>query len=200
MQHIFAVMMHPIRSLPAVLWYRYRDHLVRLDGDDRRLRFGRTLDAAAISRFVAGLDPAGSRVLVFSDPTLAVRGAVLISLLPGGGAELAFSIEAPWRRRGLGRDLAARALLWLRNRGIARAQVFCAGENLAMRRLARRAGFTLRLAGSECEGSVALAPASLRSLLREAVAAGAGLNDAYRRARWIMIMRAFRFEAASQPA
>lgn len=189
--------MHPIRTLPFGRWHRFRDHLLRLDAEDRRLRFLRTLDDSAVARFVAGLEPAANRVLVFTDAALEVRGAVLISLLPDRTAELAFSIERSWRRRGLGRDLAARALLWLRNRGIARAQVFCAAENLAMRRLARYAGFTLLLQGGECEGSVVLAAPSVRSLVREGLAVRAGLCDAYLNASKELLMPSLRLRFAA---
>lgn len=189
-------MMHPIRSLPAGRWHRYRDHLLRLDANDRRLRFGLTRDDHAIARFAAGLDAGRNRVLVFCDETLAVRGAVLISLLDAGGAELAFSIERGWRRQGLGRDLAGRALLWLQNRGIATARVFCAAENLAMRRLARCAGLTLTLQDSECEGAIALPPPSRWSLLREAFAEQYGLYDTYRKANHSVPMLAPRLRPA----
>lgn len=190
-------MMHPIRTLPFGRWQRFRDHLLRLDAEDRRLRFLRTLDDGAVARFVEGLEPAANRVLVFTDAALEVRGAVLISLLPDGGAELAFSIERPWRRRGLGRDLAARALLWLRNRGIARAQIFCAAENLAMRHLARHAGFSLRLHGGECEGSVALAAPSVLSLVREGFAVRAGLYDAFVNGRAALLLPVYRLRSAA---
>lgn len=190
-------MMNSIRNLPPSLWHRYRDHLARLSAEDRRLRFGHMLDDRAIDHFVEGLDPASNHVLVCEDEAGVVVGAVLISLLADRSAELAFSVEAAWRGRGLGRVLGDRAVLWLRNRGIRRAQLVCAGENLAMRRLARHLGMTLAFQESSCEGGADLAPPTPWSLLQEAVALHGVLWARYWGTQFRLFMPALRAGSAA---
>jgi RimJ/RimL family protein N-acetyltransferase len=169
--------MYTIRTLSPEDWHRYRDHLLRLDGDGRRARFGRRLDDAAIAAHVGRLDRAATRILVHEDAGARVVGAVEISSMAGAAAELAFSVDAPQRDAGLGSELARRAFLAARNRGFRRVHVFTTGDNRPMRSLARRAGMRLRLDGGECEGSLDLPPATIFSLLLELTGERAALYE-----------------------
>ena len=99
---------------------KYREHLLRLDPESRRNRFGGAVSDEFIERFVEltlGLDAVIHGFFV--DGTL--RGAAELRPLGSGfanEAEAAFSIEKPWQSHGVGSELLKRTLLAARNRGI----------------------------------------------------------------------------------
>ncbi|MCP5365039.1 MAG: GNAT family N-acetyltransferase [Hyphomicrobiales bacterium] len=148
--------MHPIRSLRSFEWDLYRDHMLALDHADRRLRFGHLMSDEAVSGFVDRINPSNTRILARFDADLRIVGAAQLSRLPHGDAELSFSVDPSWRRKGLGLALARRALLAARNKGIKQVCLFCLAENHPMRRLAFKAGLSVDRLGSECEATVSL--------------------------------------------
>jgi RimJ/RimL family protein N-acetyltransferase len=169
--------MFAIRTLLPFEWNRYERHLLRLDGEDRRLRFGSTVKDEGIRAFVRRLDIRRTLVLGHLDAAGEVVGAVQIFLADARSVELAFSVEAAFRVLGLGTALMERALLWARNRGLRQVYLHCWTDNRAMCRLAHRAGMALRTSAADTEASLRLASPSPRSLLREWLAMyAAGLD------------------------
>jgi RimJ/RimL family protein N-acetyltransferase len=159
--------MYTIRSLMPWEAWKLKAHLLRLDDDDRRLRFGYRISDAAIEAFVSRINWLNERVLVASDEEGHVIGAVHVARLGSRDAEFAFSVERNYRQRGIGGALCQRALLWARNRGFRRAFTYCAAQNMAMRRLALACGMRVSCTGGDCEGNLSLAPASLSTWLSE---------------------------------
>jgi RimJ/RimL family protein N-acetyltransferase len=187
-----------IRTLFPNEIFRYREHLLRLSAEDRRLRFGNVVADGVIDAYVDGIDPARDRILVHMDGSLAVIGAVHISTSHRHATELAFSVEKPARGAGLGTQLAERAILWNRNRGIRRVTICCLPENRAMRRLSARIGMPMTTEDGLCEGTLDLAGATPLSVLRETAQETAAFVDAS--ARWnARALRGFGLSAL-QPA
>lgn len=155
----------------------YRDHLLRLDAADRRLRFGTTISDEAIEAFVARISRWRTRIIARFNHRLEVIAAVQISLSDGPLAELAFSVDAAERGQGVATALMDRALLWARNRGILRVHAHCQAENQPMRRLARRAGMAIDMGAGEAEGILDLPAATPLSMARELWLEQAGLWD-----------------------
>lgn len=155
----------------------YRDHLLRLDDADRRLRFGARRDDAAIYAYVSSLRPSADVVLAHFGNDLEVLGAAHIALTAARVAEFAFSVEASRRGSGIGAALFSRAILFARNRGTRTAVVYCLAANRAMRILARNAAMSVDSAAGDSEGSVDLPPPSSRSIFTEMVSEHAGLCD-----------------------
>lgn len=169
--------MSALRMLMPFELDTYRDHLLRLGADDRRLRFGTPASDARILAFADGIDFHQTRVLARLDASLNVVAAVQISLHSRRVVELAFSVERAYRRAGLGTELMNRALLWARNRRRSNAHVHCLAENIAMRRLAAAAGMEMTTAGGETEAVMVLSAATPLSYAAEAFGEGAGLAD-----------------------
>ncbi len=129
-----------IRRLWPIELDRIRAHLLRLDPESRRLRFGGLVGPAQIEAHCAGLET--SHAVLFG---YVAGGAVraLGELLPiagsdGRGAELAISVERRWRNRGIGTELLRRLIGAARNRLIVRLYMVCLIDNGRMLRLARR--------------------------------------------------------------
>ena len=117
-------MSEPAEGVIRKLWIDragpYRDHLLRLDADSRRNRFGGAVSDDFIRKYVAL--PMGIEAVMhgyFVDGVL--RGVAELRPLGHGfsdEAEAAFSIETKWQSHGVGTALLERTLLAARNRGI----------------------------------------------------------------------------------
>src|SRR5215475_4284459 len=118
----------------------YRDHLLRLDPDSRRNRFGGAVSNEFIENFVEltlGLDAVIHGFFV--DGML--RGAAELRTLGPAlahEAEAAFSIEKPWQSHGVGSELLERTLLAARNRGIKLVHMTCLAHNQRIQQLASK--------------------------------------------------------------
>lgn len=166
-----------------------RDHLLRLEPEQRRLRFSGTVGEAAIARHVAeAFEPRalllGRHVLIGAVqgalPAARVVGLAELRLEPGRReAEAAFSVERAHRKRGVGARLFARVLLCARNRGVSRVHVRCLAHNVAMHALARRLGLALRFVDDEIEGVLALDPPTPLTLVAERMGDLAGWMGAF---------------------
>jgi RimJ/RimL family protein N-acetyltransferase len=155
----------------------YRDHLLRLSAEDRRLRFNISLDDEAIVAYVAQINLWDTRIIARFDHRLAVIAAVQITVIEGRLAELAFTVDEAERGRGLATTLMRRALLWARNRTIRHVCMQFLTENQAVRRVARRVGMTIVTEAGNAEADIALPPPTALSLAWEFAAEHVGLWD-----------------------
>lgn len=175
--HLSPTMIHCIRTLTAAELPKYRDHLLRLRAEDRRLRFGFPISDQAIRDHVRGIDTEADRILVHVDDDLNVTAAVHIAVGVPGTVEFAFSVDKQWRDRGMGRQLFERAILWARNRGRRDAFIYYLVDNRAMRHLARQAGMSSHNEAGEIEGRLRLEPPTPLSYLRELAIERWGMYD-----------------------
>jgi len=159
---------------------QYRDHLLRLDPDSRRNRFGGAVDDDVIRRHVDTIDGLG--VLLhgfFVDGVL--RGAAELRLLGApfsDAAETALSIERPWQSHGVGSALLERCLLAARNRGVRRLHMICLTENLRMQQLARKFEAELSFDLGGVVGDVETPFPTPLSMFRELIADGSRMAGA----------------------
>jgi ribosomal protein S18 acetylase RimI-like enzyme len=157
-----------IRPLLSTEAWAYLAHLVRLDPDSRRHRFGRPIDDRELTGFVAATDWSRALILAHIEAGV-VRGAAHLAWPDiawlGGDGELAVAVEGAWRRRGIGRSLLERATAEARARGLAGIMFFTQSDNEAMLSLARYFDAPLTRIGHEIEGRVPLAlpPAAVRA-------------------------------------
>ena len=158
----------------------YRDHLLRLDRESRRSRFGGAVSDDFIRNYIElslGLDVVMHGFFV--DGTL--RGVA--ELRPLGKelsqeAEAAFSIEKPWQSHGVGSALLERTLLAARNRGIKLLHMACLANNQRMIELARKFEADLTFDFGSVVGEVEAAHPTPLSVWREMVADSHGFATA----------------------
>lgn len=145
-------------------------HLLRLDQDSRRMRFG----AVVTDQFLLDYARSSARwnVLLYGYFIGGVLRAVgELRPIAGGGereAELAFSVEAEFRGRGVGAHLFSRLLRAARNRRCRRLHLSFISSNDAMQALARRFKAKLTFEKGGGAGVVLPGPASPASLISEA--------------------------------
>jgi GNAT superfamily N-acetyltransferase len=159
---------------------RYREHLLRLDGDSRSARFGGGVSEDFVRNYVLTTFPLCAVVHGFFVDGVLRGAAELRPLGPGFAreAEAAFSIEAPWQSHGVGSALLGRTLLAARNRGIKRLHMACLADNRRMQELARKFAAELTFDFGSVVGEVAAARPTPLSVLREAVADSHGFATA----------------------
>ena len=135
---------------------KIRDHLLRLDGEDRVLRFGGYASAAHIAAYCARLD--WTRVLVAGYVAGGeVRGLGQLELIGAGwprAAELAVSVERPFQNRGIGTALLRRLVIAARNRLIERVYMICVIDNGRAVRMARRLDGALQFRDGAAEARI----------------------------------------------
>lgn len=165
-----------IRKLLAHELGELRAHLLRMDADDRRLRFGHVVTPQVVLDYVAALPwpqattapwPHYWAVGAFEDGVL--RGvAELRGGRPGSRAgELSLTVERAWQNRGLGTHLLERALRIARNRGFRSLFMLCLPENTKMQHIARKFGDRTSFEDGDVEVRIAALQADAQSVFAE---------------------------------
>lgn len=158
----------------------YRDHLLRLDPESRRNRFGGAIADEFITNYVEISSKLDSVLYgFFVDGVL--RGVA--ELRPLGSAfsheaEVAFSIEKPWQSHGVGSALLDRILLAARNRGYQHLHMACLSDNRRMQQLARKFAAELSFDFGSVVGEVETPHPTPLSLMREVVVDAHGFATA----------------------
>ena len=119
---------------------KFRDHLLRLDKDSRRLRFAHSVSDAFIEDYASRMAEYGS-VVYGHIADGRVRAAAELRRLGdawGEEAEAAFSVEKAFQDQGVGSELMGRIVRAARNRGIRRLYMSCLAENSKMQTIARK--------------------------------------------------------------
>lgn len=168
-----------IRKLWVADTAAFKDHLMRLDPQTRRSRFGMAASDDFVARYAEtsfALDTLIHGVFVGGD--LVAVGELRSLGRSRTEAEAAFSVETDWQGRGFGQRLMDRVLLAARNRRIERLYMNCLASNAQMQRLARRAGADLEYEGGDVVGLVVPQTPTPASWFREAVRDGYGWASA----------------------
>lgn len=139
-----------------------RDHLLRLDPRSRR----GFLDDGFIERYAAKCAGDGTAIIAYVEDGL-VRGAA--ELHPPAAPhdsepEIAFSVEANVRRRGVGSRPFRELLVEAHRRGHRILRITTGADNEAMQALALRFGAHLRFRHGETAGTIDLTDAPLEKV------------------------------------
>lgn len=159
------------RKLLPVDHTAFEAHLLALDPESRRSRFGMAANDAFLEQYAARCITLNAIIhgAFLDDRLIGVAELRPLGTLFSGEAEIAFSVEAGWRNCGIGTELFARTLRSARNRGYERLYMSCLRHNAPMRSLARKFSAEIIV---ELDESVALVEAPRRtiiSILREVI-------------------------------
>ena len=144
-----------VRKLWPTETEKFREHLLRLDKDSRRLRFAHWVSDSFIDDYASRMAEFGSLVYGhIADGR--VRAAAELRRLGdawGEEAEAAFSVERAFQDQGIGSELMGRIVRAARNRGIRRLYMSCLAENSKMQAIAKKHEAELRFEYGEviCE-------------------------------------------------
>jgi RimJ/RimL family protein N-acetyltransferase len=139
-----------------------RDHLLRLDPQNRHDRFNGVLDDSFIARYAEKCANDGTIIVAYLEGGI-VRGAAELhppQQSEDGLPEVAFSVEAFVRRQGVGSILFRRLIAEAQWRGYRRLRITTGAENQAMRALAAKFGARLVFRRGESTGTIDVPPRS----------------------------------------
>lgn len=123
-----------------------KDHLLRLDEENRRRRFGYVVTPEVILAYVGAIDwPRTWIVGAFEGEIL--RGVAQLNdsgTAGGKTGELSVTVEPAFQNHGVGTRLLEEALLIARNRGFESLYLVCLPENQRMQHVARKFAEQLR--------------------------------------------------------
>lgn len=145
-----------VRKLWPTEQDKFRDHLLRLDKESRRMRFAHAVSDAFIIEYASRMHEMGSIVYGFLEGGQLRAAAELrkLSNIWGEEAEAAFSVETAWQDNGIGTDLMGRVIRAARNRGIKRLYMSCLAENAKMQAIARKHEAVLRFEYGDVIGEI----------------------------------------------
>lgn len=171
-----------------------RDHLLRLDRTSRHDRFHGFMDDSFIERYAEKCATDGTIVIAFFENGV-VRGAAELhrpDQTPDSLPEIAFSVEASVRRRGVGSILFRKLIAEARAKGYKSLRITTGSQNHAMRALASKFGANLVFRHGESTGTIDLTRQDVADIVPswadntvDAARAVAKFNRAY----WKMLLK-----------
>ena len=173
-----------------------RDHLLRLDRVSRHDRFHGFMDDSFIERYAEKCAHDGTIIIAYLQDG-AVRGAAELhppDQSPDGLPEIAFSVEASVRRRGVGSTLFRNLIAEARTRGYGNLRITTGAQNDAMRALAQKFGAHLTFRHGESTGTIDLGKQNQPALASPAMAGTIEAARAianFNRAYWRMLLRMY---------
>lgn len=149
----------------------FAEHLLRLDGPSRRMRFAHAVSDDFIRDYASRMTANGAIVYGYVEDGRVRATAELRKLGTAWGneAEAAFAVEPAFQDRGLGTELMGRVIRSARNRGIGRLYMSCLADNTKMQAIARKHEADLKFEYGEVIGEILPREANYFSLLAEAV-------------------------------
>jgi GNAT superfamily N-acetyltransferase len=154
-------------------------HLLRLDPESRRMRFGTPVSDFFIAQYAE--NALGSHSIshgYFVDGVL--RGVAELRGfrgVAGGEAEAAFSVEQDFQNRGIGTELFGRTVLAARNRGISKLFVNFLSQNQRMQAIAKKFDAILTFDSDGVHGKIDAPRANALSYWKEALTDGQDIAE-----------------------
>ena len=173
-----------------------RDHLLRLDRTSRHDRFHGFMDDSFIERYAEKCANDGTVIIAYIEDGV-VRGAAELhppEQSPDSLPEIAFSVEASVRRKGVGSILFRKLIAEARAKGYQSLRITTGAQNEAMRALASKFGAHLTFRYGESTGNIDLAqqnqPESVPSAMATTIDAARAITS-INRAYWGMMFRMY---------
>ena len=163
----------PVRELHAGHKDEILSHLLQLNNEDRRLRFGTQTPDEVIAQYVERLDFNKDTIFGIFNDELRLIGMAHLAYLPETtglprAAEFGVSVLPEGRDQGLGTALLKRSAVHSRNTRIETLYVHCLVSNKAMLHLAQKADMQVEYAYGDADAYLKLLPASPATIVEEA--------------------------------
>ncbi|MGU3496819.1 N-acetyltransferase family protein [Xanthobacteraceae bacterium A53D] len=171
----------------------FREHLLRLDPETRRSRFGSAVSDDFIAHYCERVFRSGAVLHgCFVDGVLRAAAELYpFSEFMASEGEAAFSVEMGFQNLGLGTLLMDRTVLCARNRGIRTLHMNCLARNRRMQQIARKFDADLTVHSDEVVARLKAPFPTALSLAREASAEAQGMAGTLLHAQWSAGQRMF---------
>lgn len=164
------------RKLTVLDAGKLKSHLQNLEGEERRLRFGGSVNDEYISEYVEKSFKENSKWFGVDHIDGYLVAACHVAIIDND-AELGCSVDKDFRNQGLAQLMFDRAVTWLRSRGINHVFMHCLSENGAMKHIARKNEMTVVSCCGESDAEVNLEPATPFTTLVDAYADRVAVYD-----------------------
>lgn len=151
--------MTPIKMSSDLQRQEVINHLLSLDKEDLRLRFGYTPTDSIIGEYVTkSWDKTDQRWYgIYHQDYDGVVATLHVAQMDSETAELGFTVHKDLRRQGFGNLLFNRGAVWAKARGIKKLFMHCLSENKAVQTIAKNNGMhVVTMFGGEAEADLAL--------------------------------------------
>jgi len=170
-----------VRELTSVDRERLLAHFLRLDTDDRLLRFGQIVPDHVIENYVRAIDFKRDTVFGVFDHQLKLVGVGHLAYLPAEGdkrtAEFGVSVLESARGQGIGTKLFERAAIRSRNTHVSMLYMHCLSRNSTMMHIAKKSGMKIEYSYGEADAYLTLKPADQSSIIAEMLQEQAAVFD-----------------------
>jgi GNAT superfamily N-acetyltransferase len=163
------------RKLNKINKEKLIEHMLKLQGEDRRLRFGAAVNDDFIKAYIESSFKKDSQwfgIEVDSQIVAACHASIY-----DGQAELGCSVNEEYRGNKLAQLMFDRAVTWLRTKGISTVFMHCLTENAAMRHIATKNAMTVVSDSGETDAVVTIDPPTLLTPMADAYADRMALYD-----------------------
>jgi GNAT superfamily N-acetyltransferase len=173
-----------------------REHLLRLDHASRHDRFHGFMDDSFVERYAEKCASDGTLIIAYLEQGV-VRGAAELhppDTSPDLQPEIAFSVEADFRRLGVGSILFRKLIEEARAKGYRNLRITTGAQNDAMRALANKFGAHLTFRYGESTGTIELKEQPRTDPARSAVLTpmdAARAITQFNRAYWKFLLRLY---------
>lgn len=145
------------------------EHLLSLQGEARRLRFGTQITDEAIRKYVDRIKPADRLYGVYDDDMklIAFCHVAMFEENRVSAGEIGLSVDDQYRDKKIGTALFRFVVRGLRARGVKILYSYCLSENKAMRKLAVNEKMCLVTEGGDYEAKIRLQDPSIYDIMIE---------------------------------
>ena len=151
------------RRLTALDKHELKSHLLKLQGEDRRLRFGGLVSDFVIEQYVdKSIDDVWFGC--FDDGLISACHVAI----DNKEAELGCSVDKDYRGAGIAQEMFERAVTHIRSLGIETVYMHCLTENEAMKHIARKNDMIVVSEYGETDATVKVEPPTPITKFRDA--------------------------------
>lgn len=144
-----------------------QQHLLRLDSDDRRLRFGSNVSDVTIDKYVTtGIQPGDFLFAIFDASGEIVAFLHTAKMLNDSlSYELGLSVDLSARKNGHARALFEKAISFVKTLGAKRIFTYCLSENTAIQKLSRHQGMKVMIEHGEATAELEIKDQTVSELM-----------------------------------
>lgn len=162
------VFTNPAEMTGASRWDKYKAHLLELDDESLRCRFGYPINEQAIDTFIDGCKNNSDEHRLFTIRNLQGRIVALGHVgLTKEGAEIGLSVVPEHQEHGLGNKILLHCLRWCQNRGFHWVFMYCLSYNTKMIRMLAKNNIAIVREGSDSSAKIHLPDPTPASVTEE---------------------------------
>jgi RimJ/RimL family protein N-acetyltransferase len=168
--------MTPIKLISDVQKKEVLTHLLSLDREDLRLRFGYTPTDSIIEKYVNdSWDKKGNQWFgVYDSKVDGLIATLHVALMNHSAAEIGCTVYKQYRKHGIGNNLFVRGSTWAKSFGVKEIYMYCLSENKAIQKIAKNNKMhVVTIEGGEAEATLSTPydpMASIKDVLLDRIA------------------------------